>query len=144
MARRRANAKTIRELRTAPEPELVPAARLVPVDGRPFVTFGPSDPVWSSGEVRPLPERAFARLRPPAVADDFLVALVKRGLEQHGAVVKVEPRETAAAVVPSQVDVPETAESPRDVVMALVDASNSDAREELRSYCEEVMARCGL
>lgn len=134
----------MKETRTEPGPDVLAFARLVSVGGRPFVTFGPADPIWQGGEVRPLPSNTFARLRPPAHAEDVAIAAIKSGLEQHGASVRVEPREVAAAVVPKETKISEDVETPREVVLVLVEASTSRDKPALREICEEVMDRCGL
>ena len=124
---------------------------------RAIITRAPDAPVWSfdmermrgSTELPPGDVNgAIVRILPPPDASDERVAWVKARFDQAGAKVTwVGPRRHARTLPESALGKAQAAAqhaSPLAVVHRLVEESNVDDRDALRSFCDAVMQRQGV
>ena|ERR1019366_1561833 len=129
----------------------VPEVREV-AGARSIITIGPEHQVWGGGS---LPVEidvglidaglrgAIVRILPPGQASDERVAWLVGMVKATGAaVVRVGPRRKARVVTDARAATQHA--SGRAVVMQLVEESNVDDRDALRTFCDAVMQRQGV
>jgi hypothetical protein len=86
---------------------------------------------------------AIVRLQPPEWMDDRGVETIRAEIEKYGAkVVRVGPRRKSRVLTEARA--PTQHASARAVVMQLVEESNVDDRDALRTFCDAVMQRQGV
>jgi ADP-ribosylglycohydrolase len=111
---------------------------------RRLVTIGPDDPIWEAGSVEPY-RGAIVRIVPAAAMTDEKVDSLRLRIAQVAAATRVLPRRHAGVVTEAP-RAPERSahKRAREIVGQMVDEANTNDREALRAFCEEVMGRAGL
>lgn len=119
----------------APAVPMVPRAVIIPA--RVLFTIKPDDALWRD-PLASMPAKqagAIVCLYPPGNVSDERIAALKATLESNGAKVRVMPRAASEAIVAKAKgndDGGADTRTVREIAMELVDAANTDDREELR------------
>jgi hypothetical protein len=134
-------ARKKQDVRSVVDPDTV---RVFEVDGsRALATIGPDDPIWDRGSVEPY-RGAIVRIARGERTDEQVDALQLR-IAQVAAATRLLPRRRAGVVVEAPRDPRRSAHKrARELVLQMVGESNTQGRDALRAFCEDVMARAGL
>lgn len=133
-------------------PVSIPAFRDLPIgvrfvaldDVRQLVTIHPTDPVWTSFEVR-CEAGSIVRVRPPATASDADIERIEAELLRAGAArVRVEPRAAGEKVVAPIERRPAVRSTMRETVLRMADEARTHNREALRDELERAMTKAGI
>lgn len=114
-------------------------------DVRRLITIHPTDPVWTSFDVR-CESGSIVRVRPPATASDADIERIESALRRAGAVrVRIEPRAAGEKVV-AQIEVPKRAvrSTMRETVLMMASEARTHNREALLEELERAMSEEGI
>jgi hypothetical protein len=149
-ARKKAKVETAPDPREMSFDESGDRARVqvVPIaDAADFVTIGAGSPIFARA-INPsgVPQLAgkFIRIDPPPDASDEYIEVIRKALLTGGALaVRVMPR-PRKLVTPGVATERRERAGARDVVLRMVEESNSRDREKLRATVETVMGKAGI